>query len=62
MLLNFDENDLEQSLREEREEGRKEGESILADAIDRLRSGLTREELISSGYSEQTVNLALKYA
>ena len=62
MLLHFDETDLEKSLEEEREEGREEGQDILADTIDRVKDGATREELLSDGLSEKTVELAFKYA
>ena len=62
MLLHFDENDWEEEKKEAREEGRTEGENTLADTIDRLRSGESKRDIISSGVPETTVALAAKYA
>ncbi len=78
MLLHFDETDLSNALKIEREEGRKEGletgrkegletgrkegQEALSDAIERMRAGATREELISEGIDKDTVDFAVKYA
>ena len=44
---------------EGRAEGHVEGQELLAGAIHELRLGRSREELLKSGYDENTVNLAL---
>lgn len=43
----------------ERKEGHEEGQSILVDAVKRLRAGETPEQLMKSGVDEKTVNLAM---
>ena len=43
---------------EGRTEGRAEGQSELANAIHRLKSGETMEQLIASGVDDKTANLA----
>ena len=49
----------EEGRAEGREEGHVEGQELLAGAIHELRLGRSREELLKSGYDENTVNLAL---
>lgn len=39
--------------------GRTEGQNLLAEAIQKLRNGVTKEELASQGYDEHTILLAL---
>ena len=41
-----------------REEGREEGQNSLIEAIERLRNGESKEEIIASGIDEHTVELA----
>lgn len=45
---------------EGRAEGHAEGRNVLFNAIIKLRSGTTKEELLSNGYDEDTVDMALK--
>ena len=73
MLLRFDENDLEMSLKEEREEGRQEGreegrqegrqegQQLILDIENRLLSGETQDALIADGVDPGTVNAAAKF-
>lgn len=46
-------------LRAVRSYERKEGQSILVDAVKRIRAGETPEQLMKSGVDERTVNLAM---
>ena len=47
------------ALRTGRKEGRKEGEDILADTVVRLRNGESSEQIVASGISQHTVDLAM---
>jgi hypothetical protein len=49
----------EQSRKEGLEEGRQEGQVLLADAIRKLREGKTVEDLIESGVDRNTAELAM---
>ena len=44
--------------REGREEGREEGEGLLFSAIQKLKSGVTEEQLLSEGISQGTIDRA----
>lgn len=50
---------LEQGIKKGMEQGMEQGQSLLVDAVNRLRAGETPEQLICSGVDENTVNLAL---
>ena len=39
--------------------GRVEGQNLLAEAVQKLRNGVTKEELARQGYDEHTILLAI---
>lgn len=58
LMNRFWEEGREEGLEEGRKEGRKEGQTLLVEVITRLNKGESREQILTSGVDEKTLELA----